>query len=343
MNLGVGDQYLCETSLRMSTCKGCNQRLPGGEVRLSRLRGAQKVIFHPACFFQLLDRISPNTRVIQGPDDLSGLSSLPPGDQAMLRTLVQSHLDTRTTTTTLPASPTGSHSSTAGPGPSDTSTPRPKRPRLAAPHLISDEDEEDGQTDDVPPVPAGQSPRLPDLLAGVTIPEGPPRTYDECSVCLDIPVHPVTLPCSHIFCYLCAKGLASVGMTASCSLCRRDIPDGYLESASVLRKASQELNDTPPLEASEDWQWFYEGRNGWWRFETRNNDELEEGLRSGLKTIETLICGNIYVMDLVLMEQYQKDRPNRKRRMKRDVKSSQCKGVAGLGKRSWAQTSSQSS
>ena len=50
-------------------------------------------------------------------------------------------------------------------------------------------------------------PVLPNLLEGVTIHHGPPHTYDECSVCLDDPVHPVTLPCSHVFCYLCGKGL----------------------------------------------------------------------------------------------------------------------------------------
>ena len=48
-------------------------------------------------------------------------------------------------------------------------------------------------------------PVMPDLLAGVAIPEGPARTGDECSVCLDPPLHPVTLPCGHVFCYLCAK------------------------------------------------------------------------------------------------------------------------------------------
>ena len=119
-------------------------------------------------------------------------------------------------------------------------------------------------------------------------------------VCLDPPVHPVSLPCGHIFCYLCAKVLpkknmvelysppskqglgAGLGASKLCSLCRRPIPHGFLESAEVLSKvkqtaeldffsyldnynpieqASQELNDTPPVDATEQqWQWFYEGR-----------------------------------------------------------------------------------
>ena len=49
------------------------------------------------------------------------------------------------------------------------------------------------------------NPVMPDLLAGVTIPAGPTRTGDECSVCLEPPLHPVTLPCGHVFCFLCAK------------------------------------------------------------------------------------------------------------------------------------------
>ena len=61
----------------------------------------------------------------------------------------------------------------------------PKRPRLSR----------DSQGDPV----------MPDLLAGVTIPPGPARTGDECSVCLEPPLHPVTLPCGHVFCFLCAK------------------------------------------------------------------------------------------------------------------------------------------
>ena len=152
------------------------------------------------------------------------------------------------------------------------------------------------------------------------IPPGPPRTYDECSVS----VHPVTLPCSHVFCYLCGKGLTrQEGHLAACSLCRKDIPDGYLESAQVLLKvnriimleriwlysalfvqASLDLNDTPPLlgDEEEEWQWFYQGRNGWWRFEERNNEELEENFSLGQQMFETMICGNLYVIEEQITE-----------------------------------------
>jgi len=200
--------------------------------------------------------------------------------------------------------------------------------------ISSDEEEPPAKAARPSPPPVR---KLPNLLEGVAIPEGQERTGEECSVCLDPPVHPVTLPCNHTFCYLCAKGLGSG--TALCSLCRRPIPRGFLESAEVLHKASQELNDTPPVEAQALWQWFYEGRNGWWRFESRNNEELEESFQEGRGKVETLICGQLYVIDLVAMEQFQKSMPQRKRRIKRDLKTAQCKGVAGLGKRSWLQAS----
>ena len=86
------------------------------------------------------------------------------------------------------------------------------------PIVISDEEDEYEEEDDASlPSQDPKRPRLardsqgapvmPDLLAGVRIPEaeGGARTGDECPVCLDPPLHPVTLPCGHIFCFLCAK------------------------------------------------------------------------------------------------------------------------------------------
>lgn len=165
--------------------------------------------------------------------------------------------------------------------------------------------------------------------------EGSGRTGDECSVCLDPPVHPVKLACTHTFCYLCAKGLV-MSDNAACSLCRQPIAPGYLENREILAKVSEALNDTPPVDAPQDQsQWFYEGRNGWWRFEARTNEDLEEKFLTGELSMELMIVGTIYVIDFSQMEQYQKDRPNRKRKIKRDMKTSECKGVAGVGKITW--------
>ena len=87
------------------------------------------------------------------------------------------------------------------------------------PIVISDEEDEYEDDDDNASLPSQDpkrprlardsqgAPVMPDLLAGVRIPEaeGGARTGDECPVCLDPPLHPVTLPCGHIFCFLCAK------------------------------------------------------------------------------------------------------------------------------------------
>lgn len=172
-------------------------------------------------------------------------------------------------------------------------------------------------------------------MSGAATEEETGRTGDECSVCLDPPVHPVQLACTHTFCYLCAKGLV-MSDNAACSLCRQPISPGYLETREILARVSEGLNDTPPVEAPQDqWQWFYEGRNGWWRFEARTNEDLEEKFLTGQMSMELMIVGTIYVIDFSQMEQYQKERPNRKRKIKRDMKSSECKGVAGLGKNTW--------
>ena len=84
-------------------------------------------------------------------------------------------------------------------------------------------------------------------------------------------------------------------------------------------------------EGGDQRQWFYEGRNGWWKFERRNSEEIEEAFRRGDGIFETLICGHIYVIDFGAMVQYRKDfGQGRKRKIKSDVVFAQCKGVAGL-------------
>merc|ERR1719244_2408561 len=262
-------------------------------------------------------------------DQLTGLNSLPPDDQAMLRNLIQSQ---QSSSSSHQSSPAGTSQ------PSQSSTPDRKRTRQTTPPIvISDSESDSNSPTKTPRLDSPEQPVLPNLLKGVTIPEGPPRTFDECPVCLDPPVHPVSLPCGHKFCFLCAKGLVSATDSGSCSMCRQNIPANSLNSSVVLSKASQELSDTPPLEAKDEYQWFYQGKHhGWWRFEHRNNEDIEEAFETSQQTLEMMICGSIYVIDFQNLEQYPKNNPSRKRKIKRDLKSSDCKGVAGLAKRSWA-------
>ena len=121
-------------------------------------------------------------------------------------------------------------------------------------------------------------------------------------------------------------------LSGSCSLCRQVIPDSFLDSSQVISGA---LDDVDTHLSSSDpqpqtWSWFYEGRNGWWRFEERCNEDLETTFLSGKQSLETIICGQLYVIDFVRMEQFQKRYPTRKRKIKRDLKSSENKGIAGL-------------
>ena len=39
----------------------------------------------------------------------------------------------------------------------------------------------------------------------------------------------------------------------------------------------------------QDWSWYYEGRNGWWRFEERNSEELETEFRRGGGQVEIVL------------------------------------------------------
>ena len=49
-----------------------------------------------------------------------------------------------------------------------------------------------------------------------------------------------------------------------------------------------------------------------------------------MKTIDVLVAGSVYVIDLENQIQYQRHRNSRKRKIKRDLESANKKGVAGL-------------
>ena len=148
----------------------------------------------------------------------------------------------------------------------------------------------------------------------------------ECAVCLQQCVHPVMLPCSHIFCYLCVKGVAN--RSKRCALCRTDIPADFVNKPKLVCK-----NDLLNSSALDDGtQWFYAGNSsGWWRYDPRTNRDIEEKFKEGAKKFEILIAGYLYVIDLEQMIQYRHSDMSRKRNIKRDMEDSiATKGVAGL-------------
>lgn len=79
----------------------------------------------------------------------------------------------------------------------------------------------------------------------------------ECAVCLQTCIHPAQLPCGHIFCFLCIKGIAN--QSKRCAMCRQEIPRDFLEQPNLL-KAPAAVEVTETHEGG--YQWFYEGRNG---------------------------------------------------------------------------------
>ncbi|XP_063773365.1 E3 ubiquitin-protein ligase RNF146 [Pseudophryne corroboree] len=146
----------------------------------------------------------------------------------------------------------------------------------------------------------------------------------ECAICLQTCVHPVSLPCKHIFCYLCVKGASWLGRR--CALCRQEIPEDFLDKPTLL--SPEELKSAS--RGNGEYAWYYEGRNGWWQYDERTSRELEDAFTKGKKNTEMLIAGFLYVADLENMVQYRRNEHGRRRKMKRDIVDIPKKGVAGL-------------
>ena len=114
-------------------------------------------------------------------------------------------------------------------------------------------------------------------------------------------------------------------------MCRREIPQDYLLNPELLSKVDIQAEGGRGFEEDgECWQWFYEGRNGWWVYDERTSQEVEMHYKSGDKRCELLIAGFLYIIDFEHMLQYRRNDPSRRRRVKRDVASGPKKGVAGL-------------
>ncbi|XP_020289428.1 E3 ubiquitin-protein ligase RNF146 [Pseudomyrmex gracilis] len=147
----------------------------------------------------------------------------------------------------------------------------------------------------------------------------------ECAVCLQPCIHPAKLPCNHIYCYLCVKGVAN--QSKRCPMCRHEIPPDFLERPQLVEiEEPQKESDHP----EEEYQWFYEGRNGWWQYDQRTSIELETAYKQGKRTCELLIAGFLYIADFGSMLQLRRNDPSRRRRIKRDLYNVPRKGVAGL-------------
>lgn len=159
----------------------------------------------------------------------------------------------------------------------------------------------------------------------------------DCPVCLQSCFYPVKLPCGHIFCFLCIKGV--VLRSRRCALCRHSLTVDYLENPTLIKvvekankeeKASKAKEKTSDETEADEFVWYYEGRNGWWSYDEKTSPELEKSFKSGQRSCTLLIAGFLYVIDFENMFQTRKNEPGRRRRIKRDKKDVESKGVAGI-------------
>lgn len=152
------------------------------------------------------------------------------------------------------------------------------------------------------------------------------RVDIDCAVCLQKCNHPTQLPCGHVFCFLCVKGIAF--QSKKCAMCRAEIPPNYLDNPILLGPLSAEqVNDSL---AEEVYQWFYEGRNGWWKYDERSNFELENAFNAGDPDCTLLLAGTLYNIDFQTMTQVRRSDQTRRRRVRRDTPTFPSKGIAGI-------------
>lgn len=110
-------------------------------------------------------------------------------------------------------------------------------------------------------------------------------------------------------------------------MCRRELADSYFEAPDLL----EEISSDEVALYENSYQWFYEGRNGWWLYDKRASDDIEAAFKEGSPKCELLIAGYLYVIDFEKMMQYRRNEPLRQRHVKRDIPdSNQTKGIAGL-------------
>lgn len=148
-----------------------------------------------------------------------------------------------------------------------------------------------------------------------------------CCICQEPCVNPVRLPCSHVFCYLCIKGVAA--RNNHCALCRHRINRQVVDNPSVVNRAEIQSSIK---KSSESQGWYYEAKNGgWWLYEQRTSAEIEKAYKDNQKQLRLQISGFYYIIDFENMIQYREEMPNRRRQIKRDMISEDIvKGVAGI-------------
>lgn len=162
--------------------------------------------------------------------------------------------------------------------------------------------------------------------------------HPDCPVCLQPTFYPVKLPCGHIFCFLCIKGVAL--RSRKCAICRQVISTQYLDKPTLVKVSEKTQNPSSKSDLKEssaqeesEYKWYYEGRNGWWQYDDKTSKEVESCFKSGKRSCTLLIAGFLYLIDFENMFQMRRNEPGRRRRIKRDKCDVDSKGIAGIRSR----------
>ncbi|VVC28077.1 Hypothetical protein CINCED_3A014804 [Cinara cedri] len=149
----------------------------------------------------------------------------------------------------------------------------------------------------------------------------------ECPICLGPAVFPIQIPCGHVFCFLCIKGAAQ--QSNICPMCRQAVPRNFYKKPIFLEYPGHDQEEDFHYDG---YQWFYECRSGgWWQYEKRTSEEIEQNYQLNNKRFDLLICGTLYTIDLDLNMQYNIDNPARRRKLKRENGNKLLvKGIAGI-------------
>lgn len=110
-----------------------------------------------------------------------------------------------------------------------------------------------------------------------------------------------------------------------CAICRADFPDELLDEPDLLMPMDANASTN-----QEKYQWFYQGRNGWWQFDERTSQDIEKSFGNGDEQCTIFVAGYVYVLDFDQMLQQRRNDPSRKRKVKRDLATMPKLGIAGI-------------
>ena len=133
-----------------------------------------------------------------------------------------------------------------------------------------------------------------------------PLANDVCAICIEVPINPFTLPCGHVFCYMCLKRVAEDDKP--CPLCNAVIPEFVLEGAKVSEEVIN-LKETAG-------KWMYNGRHsGWWYYSPDDDKAIEKAWKvhkklQNMKMMGSLGTGNVSITINILGREYKIDFEN---------------------------------